>query len=707
MNADGSTYEVPASHELDVKVDFDAEACERQLKPLAADTLTRAAVNAKILRLEQIRDAEDRMLMGALSVDVLNTAIAQLDEYYTASLERKDYAFTVQFPEMDLANSTAMAARIQGSDYRGNPVDFTVAFNLKAGTSGEGQNAQPVAMQTVSLNLVKGSYTVSLLMPVSKPTQKTQDIIGEDGTVTKQPVVDDAGNPVMNLAGMYGPAFSVRSFKFVDKTYSVATIDGVKYDLTLVTPEAGEGETPEDPYYTYLKDGVATRVPDGAAITQEVRNEFSTDDYDEATDQTTLPLREVAVNGASQNMALVVAMDESSKSQEVIDGYFDTLTQWIDKADKNAYQLPAGSPVIDFDRSIVNQSSQYLPDVPVEYSLYVDCEGWWYQLKRRHQFHPGYRAYQPARTLRGNVVDKYVAFEANNQVFLNLYKGNYTVSYITPVNSDGSLYRMPADHPLLLSSDAAAKTPKSATMVLFEDLERGENAVLLPNFYDAIDAIPAGGLTDLTGLVLDPTEFRTTAQKHMADALKRLNDSKVSIGNSSNPYAFAYTGTYVDRTLENFGNATGHHQTAPTRRPLPRPPPTRPRRTASGTIPPPPPSTRRATATTRCCTTTSSPWWKRRWRLKTPTTTRCAATTRIPRRATRCVIAWACWRPRTCAARSWRRPTPMLPARAATGSSPTIRTIAGRTTLRASVRTAKPPISPTASCTRAITWSTP
>ena len=33
-------------------------------------------------------------------------------------------------------------------------------------------------------------------------------------------------------------------------------------------------------------------------------------------------------------------------------------------------------------------------------------------------------------------------------------------------------------------------------------------------------------------------------------------DSKVSIGNSSNPYAFAYTGTYVDRRLENFRSAS-------------------------------------------------------------------------------------------------------------------------------------------------------
>ena len=187
--------------------------------------------------------------------------------------------------------------------------------------------------------------------------------------------------------------------------------------------------------------------------------------------------------------------------------------------------------------------------------MYVDCEGWWYQ-QNDPTNSTQVIAHITGKDLRGNVVDRYVAFEANNQVFLNLYKGTYNVHYITPVNSDGSLYRMPEDHQLLQSSEAAAKTPKSATMVLFENLERGENVVLLPNFYDALDAIPEGGLTDLTGLALDPADFRATAQKHMADALKRLNDSKVSIGNSSNPYAFAYTGTYVDRTLENFRSAT-------------------------------------------------------------------------------------------------------------------------------------------------------
>ena len=53
MNADGSTYEVPASHELEPKAGFDKEACARELKPLAADTVTRAQVDGKIRRLSR------------------------------------------------------------------------------------------------------------------------------------------------------------------------------------------------------------------------------------------------------------------------------------------------------------------------------------------------------------------------------------------------------------------------------------------------------------------------------------------------------------------------------------------------------------------------------------------------------------------------------------------------------------------------------
>lgn len=75
--------------------------------------------------------------------------------------------------------------------------------------------------------------------------------------------------------------------------------------------------------------------------------------------------------------------------------------------------------------------------------------------------------------------DAYHAFSANESTTLDLVPGRYTFTYLTPLNSDGSLYDVPEPMEVTVGDDGTALLPVNLTRVAADDVtkERAEQVI--------------------------------------------------------------------------------------------------------------------------------------------------------------------------------------------------------------------------------------